>query len=123
MIARFRTTPLRWSILAAAVTIGLAIVALTDARSQQTPREWSRAFVNDPELVIADEPTGNLDSSTGKKIMEILINLHQEEKKTIIVVTHDPTIANYSNQIVNIKDGQLVANHLVGEKVLWANKR
>ena len=50
MIARFRTTPLRWSILAAAVTIGLAIVALTDARSQQTPREWSRAFVNDPAL-------------------------------------------------------------------------
>jgi len=83
----------------------------------------ARALSNNPEIIVADEPTGNLDSSTGKKIMEILINLHQEEKKTIIVVTHDPTIANYSNQIVNIKDGQLVANHLVGEKVLWANKR
>ena len=83
----------------------------------------ARALSNNPEIIVADEPTGNLDSSTGKKIMEILINLHQEEKKTIIVVTHDPTIANYSNQIVNIKDGQLIANHLVGEKVLWANKR
>jgi len=83
----------------------------------------ARALSNNPEIIVADEPTGNLDSSTGKKIMEILINLHQKEKKTVIVVTHDPTIANYSNQIVNIKDGQLVANHLVDEKVLWANKR
>jgi len=79
----------------------------------------ARALSNNPEIIVADEPTGNLDSSTGKKIMEILINLHRDEKKTIVVVTHDPTIANYSNQIVNIKDGQLVTNHLVGEKVLW----
>ena len=83
----------------------------------------ARALSNNPEIIVADEPTGNLDSSTGEKIMEILINLHQEEGKTIVVVTHDPTIANYSNQIVNIKDGRLVANHLVGEKVLWSNKK
>ena len=71
----------------------------------------ARAFANDPELVIADEPTGNLDSVTGKKIMEILTDFHQKAGKTIVVVTHDPNIANYSEEIVNIKDGQIVVNH------------
>jgi len=79
----------------------------------------ARSLANNPEIIVADEPTGNLDSTIGKKIMEILINLHQKEGKTIVVVTHDPTIANYSNQIINIKDGQLVSNHLIAEKVLW----
>ena len=82
-----------------------------------------RALANDPEILVADEPTGNLDSTTGKKIMEILIDLHQNEKKTIIVVTHDPTIANYSSHVVRIKDGQLVSNHLAEEKVLWSNNK
>ena len=79
----------------------------------------ARAFANDPEVVIADEPTGNLDSGTGKKIMEILKKFHQKEKKTIVVVTHDPMIADYSKQIVNIKDGQIIINHKAKEKVLW----
>lgn len=83
----------------------------------------ARALSNNPEIIVADEPTGNLDSGTGKKIMEILINLHQNEKKTIIVVTHDPAIANYSNQVVHIKDGQLVSNHLSEEKILWSNNK
>ncbi len=83
----------------------------------------ARALSNNPEIIVADEPTGNLDSTTGKKIMEILINLHKNEGKTIVVVTHDPTVANYSNQIVNIKDGQLVSNHLAQEKVLWGNNK
>ncbi len=68
----------------------------------------ARAFVNGPELVIADEPTGNLDSVTGKKIMEILIDFHQKQGKTIIVVTHDPNVASYSQKIINIKDGQII---------------
>jgi len=79
----------------------------------------ARAFANSPELVIADEPTGNLDSGTGKKIMEILTNFHKNEKKTIIVVTHDPNIANYSEEIVNIKDGQIISNHRATKEVLW----
>lgn len=83
----------------------------------------ARSLANDPEIIVADEPTGNLDSITGKKIMEILIDLHKDEGKTIVVVTHDPTIANYSSQVVNIKDGQLVANHLSSEKVLWSNNK
>jgi putative ABC transport system ATP-binding protein len=80
----------------------------------------SRAFANDPELVIADEPTGNLDSITGKKIMEVLTNFHKREGKTIVVVTHDPNIAEYSEKIVNIKDGQIVINHKQAAKVLWS---
>ena len=79
----------------------------------------ARSLSNNPEIIVADEPTGNLDSTTGKKIMEILIDLHKNEQKTIVVVTHDPTIANYSDQVVNIKDGQLVSNHFAQEKVLW----
>ena len=83
----------------------------------------ARAMSNDPEIILADEPTGNLDSATGKMIMEILIDLHKKEKKTIIVVTHDPYIANYSKEIINLKDGKIIANHQRAGKVLWrANK-
>ncbi len=83
----------------------------------------ARSLSNNPEIIVADEPTGNLDSTTGKKIMEILIDLHKNEGKTIVVVTHDPTIANYSDQVVNIKDGQIAANHFAQEKVLWENNK
>ncbi|MFH1780778.1 MAG: ABC transporter ATP-binding protein [Candidatus Nealsonbacteria bacterium] len=80
----------------------------------------ARALSNNPEIIVADEPTGNLDSTTGQKIMEILIDLHKNEKKTIVVVTHDPTIADYSSQVVHIMDGEIVTDHLNKEKVLWA---
>lgn len=79
----------------------------------------ARAFANDPEVVIADEPTGNLDSITGKKVMEILTAFHKKEGKTVIVVTHDPNIADYSEKIINIKDGQITINHQQAAKVLW----
>jgi len=80
----------------------------------------ARAFANNPEVVIADEPTGNLDSITGKKIMEILTSFHQKEGKTIVVVTHDPNIAGYSREIVNIKDGEIIVNHREAAEVLWS---
>src|SRR3989344_6680244 len=79
----------------------------------------ARSLANNPEVVIADEPTGNLDSTTGEKIMEILINLHKKERKTIIVVTHDPHIADYSEKIINIKDGNIVTDLLAKEEILW----
>ena len=87
----------------------------------------ARALANDPEIIVADEPTGNLDSTTGKKIMEILIELHKKEKKTIIVVTHDPHIANYTEETINIMDGEIIHNHLEKEKaedkVLWEKQK
>ena len=79
----------------------------------------ARAFANNPEFVIADEPTGNLDSVTGKKIMEVLKTFHKKEKKTIVVVTHDPNIADYSEKIFNIKDGEIIVNHQEASKFLW----
>ena len=79
----------------------------------------ARALANEPELIVADEPTGNIDSKTGKQVMEILTNLHKNEKKTIIVVTHDPHIASYSKKIINIKDGQIIVDQRVAEEVLW----
>jgi len=81
----------------------------------------ARAFANEPQLVIADEPTGNLDSYSGKRIMEMLIRFHQEEKGTLVIVTHDPMIAKYSEQVINIKDGQIIKNNLQARGVLWQN--
>jgi len=80
----------------------------------------ARAFANDPEMVIADEPTGNLDSATGKKIMEILTDFHQNQGKTVVVVTHDPNIASYSEQIINIHDGKIVVDGRRAKEVLWS---
>ena len=79
----------------------------------------ARALSNDPEIIVADEPTGNLDSTTGKMIMEALIDLHKKEKKTIVVVTHDPNIAKYTEELINIRDGQIIHNHETAGKTLW----
>lgn len=83
----------------------------------------ARSLVNDPEIIIADEPTGNLDSNTGKTVMEILTKLHKEQKKTIVVVTHDPNIANYSQNIIHIQDGLIVKNHFQESSVLWSGEK
>ena len=71
----------------------------------------ARALSNSPEVIVADEPTGNIDTKTGRMIMEILVNLHQKEQKTIVVVTHDAQIADYSEEIINIKDGRVTRSH------------
>jgi len=68
----------------------------------------ARSLANNPEVIVADEPTGNLDSVTGKKIMDILVDLHKKEKKTIIVVTHDSNIADYTEKKIRVKDGEIV---------------
>jgi putative ABC transport system ATP-binding protein len=61
--------------------------------------------VNDPDIILADEPTGNLDTETGDKVMDLLKELNEEEGKTIIMVTHDPHDAQYAEYIVDITDG------------------
>lgn len=75
---------------------------------QQQRVAIARALANNPEIIVADEPTGNVDSKTGKQIMDILFDLHKTEKRTVIVVTHDSQITSYAEKIINIKDGQLV---------------
>ena len=67
----------------------------------------SRALVNNPEIIVADEPTGNVDSKTGQHIMKILKDLNEKEKRTIIVVTHDIGLQNFANKIIKIKDGEI----------------
>jgi len=79
----------------------------------------ARALANDPEIIIADEPTGNLDSKSGKMVMEILTKLHKEQKRTILVVTHDPQIASYSEEILRIQDGKIVGDHFREREFLW----
>ena len=68
----------------------------------------ARALANDPEVILADEPTGNLDSKTGKQVMEIIDELHHKEGKTIILVTHDINLVKHAHTVVKLKDGQLV---------------
>ena len=63
-----------------------------------------RALINDPELILADEPTGNLDSHSGQLVIDTLNRIHMEYKKTIIMVTHDPKMASYCDRILLLKD-------------------
>ena len=67
-----------------------------------------RALMMDPKIILADEPTGNLDSKTGKEIIELLKSLNKKENKTIIVVTHDNGIADQMQRIIKLKDGQII---------------
>ena len=66
----------------------------------------ARALSNNPEIILADEPTGNLDSKTGIEIMQLLTNLHKKEKRTIAMVTHDKSLTKYAERIIFIKDGK-----------------
>jgi putative ABC transport system ATP-binding protein len=84
----------------------------------------ARAFANDPDVILADEPTGNLDSATGKQIMNFLADFHMKENKTIIVVTHDPIIAGFAETLVHIHDGRIARDHVEAKEHLWpADKR
>ncbi|MBU0457080.1 MAG: ABC transporter ATP-binding protein [Nanoarchaeota archaeon] len=75
---------------------------------QQQRVAIARALINNPEIVLADEPTGNLDSKSGQQVMDLLAKLHTQEKKTIILITHDIELVRYAQKIVHIKDGEIV---------------
>ena len=70
----------------------------------------ARAFVTEPALLLADEPTGNLDSTTGAKVIELLFALNRERGTTLMLVTHDPALAQRCNRLLRLDAGQLVTN-------------
>jgi putative ABC transport system ATP-binding protein len=92
-------------------------------RAHHTPNQLSggqqqrvaiaRALVNDPEIVLADEPTGNLDSRTSLEIMEVLQRLNREQHITIVLITHEPDIAEYSDRVIAFRDGRVVRDEAV----------
>lgn len=74
---------------------------------QQQRVAIARAIVNHPAIIMADEPTGNLDSKVGKEIMNLLLSLNREYGTTLIIVTHDPTIAEQTQRVIRLRDGLL----------------
>ena len=74
---------------------------------QQQRVALARAIVNNPSIIMADEPTGNLDTKVGKEIMDLLLSLNKERGTTVIIVTHDPKIAEQTQRVIRIIDGRL----------------
>ena len=75
----------------------------------------ARALANDPEIILADEPTGNLDSETGREIIQLLKNLAHTKNKTVIVVTHDERISEIANEKFILRDGKIIHKSTVSE--------
>lgn len=96
-------------------SVGLA------SRKKHLPNELSggqrqrvaiaRALINDPSIIMADEPTGNLDSHSSIEIMNIFSNLHEQEK-TVILVTHEPDIAEYAKRVITVRDGMIISDEI-----------
>jgi len=99
----------------------LALVGLKD-RMEHKPFELSggeqqrvaiaRALINEPELLLADEPTGNLDSHTGGEIIELLKNLHGKKQTTLIIATHDAKVAAHAQRVIELADGRIANGSL-----------
>lgn len=101
----------------AKVSLALDLVGLSD-RYDHFPRQLSggqeqrvaiaRALVTDPAILVADEPTGDLDATAAKATMELLVRLNKENGKTMLMVTHDPKMASYAQQVLHLEKGKLV---------------
>lgn len=75
---------------------------------QQQRVAVARALANDPAIILADEPTGNLDTQTGAEIMDLLVRLSQQEERTLLIVSHDPRVTDYATRSIHLLDGKLM---------------
>jgi putative ABC transport system ATP-binding protein len=123
MHGRARLEKARWA---------LDMVGLSD-RMHHKPNQLSggqqqrvaiaRALVNDPAILLADEPTGNLDSKTGAEIIALFQKLHHEQGQTVLFVTHDPFIGRHTNRIIHLADGKVVGDERVAEPLVAGTPR
>jgi putative ABC transport system ATP-binding protein len=77
----------------------------------------ARAFITQPPILMADEPTGNLDSANGQHVLELLVQLNHEENTTLILVTHDRDLAEYADRIITLRDGRVLSDELATRTV------
>ncbi len=80
---------------------------------QQQRVAIARALVNNPAILLADEPTGNLDTKTGAEIIALFQRLHQEQGQTVVFVTHDPFIARHTNRVIHLTDGKVLVDEVI----------
>ena len=107
----------------------LAIVGLSD-RERNMPNQLSggqqqrvalaRALVNNPSIILADEPTGALDTRTSVEVMEIFQRLNRERRLTVIIVTHEPDIALYGERVIQVRDGRIASDEKVKQRLIAA---
>jgi putative ABC transport system ATP-binding protein len=74
----------------------------------------ARALANDPPVVLADEPTGNLDSATGRQVIDLLVAVNRQRGRTLVLVTHDPELASLADEVIALRDGRVVGRQNVG---------